>query len=98
MKALHQIELQAALLLLVLATLACQAQAKPTAVPAPSTAIQKPVSTPGHINIKRDVTFGTGPFSLEDPQTGLKALSSYQAALIIAFEGTENGKPSKWSK
>ncbi|HSB02870.1 MAG TPA: hypothetical protein VLE49_19635 [Anaerolineales bacterium] len=98
MKALRYTRVQVAVLLLVLSAWACQTQAKPGTVPAVETATQEPEGEPGQIIVRREGTFGTGPFTLADPQTGLKDLASYQAALTITFEGTENGKPRKWSK
>lgn len=99
MKALHNTRLQAAMFLLVLSVFACQSQAeqKPSAVPAVPAATQ-PQSYPEEIVVERNITFGKGPFTLVDPQSGLQDLSSYQATLTMAFEGTQNGKPRKWSK
>jgi len=43
------------------------------------------------------VIFGPGPFDLLDPAVGLADLSSYQATLMISFDGTQAGQPSQES-
>ena len=42
--------------------------------------------------------FGIGPFNLPDPAAGLADLAGYQAALTMAFDGTRDGAPLKWTK
>jgi hypothetical protein len=44
------------------------------------------------------VTFGSGAFNLAEPKVGLSDLSSYQATLILSFNGTSAGQPQAWSK
>jgi hypothetical protein len=45
-----------------------------------------------------EVTFGSGPFNLLSPTTGLSNLSSYRATLIVSFEGTNTGQPVEWTR
>jgi hypothetical protein len=76
------------------------------AVPASTSAASAPTlagPTPtlgasADITVQKDLTFGSGPFTLADPKVGLSDLSSYSATLTIAFDGTVNGQPSKWSR
>lgn len=44
------------------------------------------------------ITWGSGPFSLEDPKVGLSDLSSYTATLTLSFDGTKDGSAQKWTK
>jgi hypothetical protein len=39
-----------------------------------------------------------GSFDLPEPSVGLANLASYKATLILAFDGTQAGKPIKWTK
>jgi hypothetical protein len=55
-------------------------------------------SNPEQITMESDITFGPGDLDFPDPQAGLAELSSYQATLTLAFEGTRNGQPEAWSK
>jgi hypothetical protein len=48
--------------------------------------------------IEEHLPFGPGPFDLPDPMAGLSDLSSYTATLTLAFDGTNAGQPSTWSK
>lgn len=45
-----------------------------------------------------EMTFGAGPFDLLQTTTGLSALSSYQATLILSFDGTKDGRPQVSSR
>jgi len=44
------------------------------------------------------IDFGPGPFNLPDPTMALSSLPSYTATLKLAFDGTNNGQPEKWSR
>lgn len=55
-------------------------------------------STPVPVVVQEDTNFGPGTFDLTDPRVGLSALSGYQAAVTITFDGTQNGTAVKWSK
>lgn len=44
------------------------------------------------------ITWGSGPFVLGDPKTGLADLPSYTATLTLSFDGTQDGSPKKWTK
>src|SRR5574340_426526 len=80
-----------ALTVLVLSAYGCSASATPT--PAP-----QHTEPQEELTVERDVTFGTGPFVLEDPRVGLSDLPSYTATLTLAFDGTQGGKPAQWTK
>jgi hypothetical protein len=54
--------------------------------------------TPASVTVQQAVTFGAGPFTLSDPKTGLSGLASYKATLTVAFDGTQDGQPSKSSR
>lgn len=43
-------------------------------------------------------TFGPGAFDLDDPAAGLSSLTSYQATLTFAFNGTQAGQPVAWTR
>lgn len=65
----------------------------------PDVATQPAVlQTPGVMILQENVVYGPGSFILLDTQTGLTDLKSYKAALKLAFDGSEAGQPSKWSK
>jgi hypothetical protein len=49
------------------------------------------------LTFEATINFGDGPFSFPDPQAGLDGLASYQATLVVSFEGTNAGKPSSWT-
>ena len=76
------------LLVPALISLACNTLTRPPASNAP----------PESITIETDITFGSGDLVIPDPQAGLAELSSYQATLTLAFDGTRDGQPETWSK
>lgn len=45
-----------------------------------------------------DVTFGSGPFSLNEPSIGLSELRSYRATLTLSFDGALDGQADQWSR
>lgn len=71
-------------------------QPPPAATSVPTTAV--PNATPTEATVQRDVVYGSGPFDLPDPTAGLAQLSSYVSTLTMMFDGTDKGKPQKWSQ
>jgi hypothetical protein len=58
---------------------------------------EPPTETPMGTPEVLDITFGSGPFRLTDPEIGLSDLASYRATLTITFDGTSAGSASQWS-
>jgi len=69
----------------------------PSATASPPAAATATEPLPEELTIERDVSFGSGSFVYTNPRTGLAELSSYQARLIISFEGSRDGQPQQWS-
>jgi hypothetical protein len=60
---------------------------------------QAPAGTqPEAMTVERDITYGSGTFNLPHPSAGLSDLSSYQATLILSFDGTHDAQAENWSK
>jgi hypothetical protein len=57
-----------------------------------------PGSYPETLIIDEQITYGPGDFQYPDPRAGLADLSSYQARLIITFDGTRDRNALKWTK
>jgi hypothetical protein len=55
-------------------------------------------SSPQAVIIEKDVVYGPGPFDLPNPKVGLSDLTSYEATLVLSFDGTRDGQPEKWSQ
>lgn len=55
-------------------------------------------STPAPVTVQKDIVYGSGPFNLPDAGVGLSELSSYEATLILSFDGTRDGQSEKWSQ
>jgi hypothetical protein len=53
---------------------------------------------PGELTLEQELVFGPGSLIYTDTRAGLADLTSYQAELILAFEGTRDGQPSEWSQ
>jgi len=70
----------------------------PTPAGVTSPATTTTAALQAQFTVTQAVTFGTGPFILADPKTGLSDLTSYSAKLMVAFDGTVNGQPAKWSR
>lgn len=72
----------------------------PAATVAPSDTVVPgtPTTVVGTPEIQATIVFGSGDFDFPDPTAGLADLSSYRATLTVAFDGTSDGKPQKWSE
>jgi hypothetical protein len=53
---------------------------------------------PGELALEQNVVLGPGPFVYTDTRTGLAALSSYTAQLVVTFAGTRDGQAEQWTK
>ena len=53
---------------------------------------------PGMVIVEGEVAFGPGSFIFPDTKAGLSDLTSYEATLILSFDGTRNAKTVQWSK
>jgi hypothetical protein len=78
------------------ATTAQQSASSAPAAPTTS-AVESTPSTSVEPTTTSVQPFGPGSFDLPDPTTGLADLSSYQATLTLAFDGTKDGQPEAWT-
>src|SRR5688500_12358522 len=89
-------------LMVLFASAACQAGgSSPAITQVPeivATETIAPATVPETVSVEGDVVFGSGPFNFPDTIAGLADLSSYQANLMLSFEGTRPGQPSQLSK
>jgi hypothetical protein len=77
---------------------AATADTQPTSA-ATAAATQPPLSTqPGELVLEQNVVLGPGTFVYTDTRTGLAALSSYSAQLVVTFAGTRDGQAEQWTK
>jgi hypothetical protein len=67
--------------------------------PAPTPAAQPAAGTSAPADkVEVALELGPGDFDLPDPAVGLAELSSYEATLMMSFDGKEGGQPAKWSR
>jgi hypothetical protein len=53
---------------------------------------------PDRVTIEGNAILPPGEFDLPDPATGLAALASYRATLVLSFAGTMSGQPYQWTE
>ena len=75
-----------------------QPQAGASQNPSAATAASSAAPQATDAKVTLHIDFGPGPFNLPDPTVGLSSLPSYTATLKLAFDGTDNGQPDKWSR
>jgi hypothetical protein len=70
----------------------------PTLAEGTPNATQGPTVVPTQGDVIRTVILGPGTFNFTDTAAGLADLASYTATLTLSFDGTQDGKPQKWSR
>lgn len=82
----------------LLCALACSTLTKAPSAVTPSPSPSSSDTPPGELTLQQNIVFGSGAFIYTDTRAGLADLSSYQATLTLAFDGTKDGQAHKWSQ